>query len=106
MRDSSGFKLSQLRVAGARIGREIETFRRILRHPRTPWRAKLLLGAAVGYALLPFDLIPDFIPVLGHLDDAIIVPALAAAALRLVPASVVAECRTAAVGRARKPALP
>jgi uncharacterized membrane protein YkvA (DUF1232 family) len=63
------------------------------RHPRTPWYAKVLAAAAVAYALSPFDLIPDFIPALGYLDDLIIVPLGIAAVLPLVPADVLAECR-------------
>jgi len=66
------------------------------RHPRTPWYAKILAGAVVAYALSPFDLIPDFIPVIGYLDDLIIVPLGMAAVLRLVPADVLAECRAKA----------
>jgi uncharacterized membrane protein YkvA (DUF1232 family) len=56
--------------------------------------ARWLLGAAVAYALSPIDLIPDFIPVLGHLDDVLIVPLLVWLALRIVPAHVVAEHRS------------
>ena len=63
------------------------------RHPRTPWYAKVLAAAVVAYALSPFDLIPDFIPVLGYLDDLIIVPLGIALVLRLVPIDVLAECR-------------
>lgn len=61
--------------------------------PRTPWIARLLLGIAVGYLLLPFDLIPDFIPVIGHVDDLIVVPALVLLALKLIPEAVVQDCR-------------
>ena len=55
--------------------------------------AKVLLGVAIGYLLLPFDLIPDFIPVIGHLDDLVIVPGLVYLALKMIPDEVVAECR-------------
>ena len=80
------------RLAGS-IKRELAVYRAIAKHPRTPRLAKICLGAAVGYFLLPFDLIPDFLPVIGHLDDAIIIPALVGLALWLVPADVVVECR-------------
>jgi uncharacterized membrane protein YkvA (DUF1232 family) len=64
-----------------------------VRDPRTPWYARAVAGAVVAYALSPFDLIPDFIPIVGYLDDLLIVPAGIALALRLVPAEVLAECR-------------
>lgn len=82
-----------LRDTAARLKTELVVYRQVLKHPRTPWPAKLLLGLAVSYALLPFDLIPDFIPVLGHLDDLVIVPGLVLLALWLIPAEVVRECR-------------
>lgn len=64
-----------------------------LGHPGTPWYAKVLAGLVVVYALSPFDLIPDPIPVLGYLDDLIIVPLGILAVRRLVPARVLMECR-------------
>ena len=69
-----------------------------LRRRETPWYAKLLAGVTVGYALSPIDLIPDFIPVLGYLDDLIILPALVALTCRLIPAGVMEECRAEAEG--------
>src|ERR671933_1645183 len=66
------------------------------RDPRTPWYAKVLAAVVVAYALSPLDLIPDFIPVLGYLDDLLIVPAGIALAVKLVPAPVMAECRAQA----------
>jgi len=75
---------------------EIEVYGLVLKHPRTPWAARALLGAAVAYAVSPIDLIPDFIPVLGQLDDLVIVPALVMMALKLIPKDVVAECRAKA----------
>lgn len=69
------------------------------RHPRTPWYAKLLVAGIVAYALSPIDLIPDFIPVLGYLDDLILLPLGIALAIRLVPDDVLAECRSRAAER-------
>ncbi len=73
------------------------------RHPRTPWYAKVLAAAVVAYALSPFDLIPDFIPVFGYLDDIIIVPLGIAAVVRLMPADVLADCRAQAQTRTERP---
>ena len=69
-----------------------------LRRKETPWLAKLLAGVTVAYALSPIDLISDFIPVLGYLDDLILLPALVALTIRLVPPSVMDECRAEAAG--------
>jgi uncharacterized membrane protein YkvA (DUF1232 family) len=82
-----------LREIAQRLKREFAVYRVALKHPRTPWLAKLLLGLAVGYVLLPFDLIPDFIPVIGHVDDLVIVPLLVYLALKLIPDEVLADCR-------------
>jgi uncharacterized membrane protein YkvA (DUF1232 family) len=63
------------------------------RDPRTPWVARLVAVLVVGYALSPIDLVPDFIPVLGYLDDLILVPLGLALALRMIPRPVLDECR-------------
>jgi uncharacterized membrane protein YkvA (DUF1232 family) len=76
-----------------RFSKEIEFYRLVLRHPRTPRASRILLGAAMAYAASPVDLIPDFIPVIGHLDDLIIVPCLTWLATRLIPKGVITECR-------------
>ena len=62
-------------------------------HPQTPRLAKVLLWLAIAYVLMPFDLIPDFLPVIGQLDDMVIVPGLIYLALKQVPASIVEACR-------------
>ena len=63
---------------------------------RTPWYVKFLVGAIVSYAYSPIDLIPDFVPGLGYLDDLILIPMGLALVIKLVPDSVLAECRTRA----------
>ena len=64
-----------------------------LQHSKTPVPAKILSAVTVCYALSPIDLIPDFIPVLGYLDDVILLPALIALTIKLIPDDVWAECR-------------
>lgn len=85
-----------LRGAYLRLRREIRVYQLALRHPKTPRMARWLLMAAIAYCLSPIDLIPDFIPVLGYLDDAVIVPGLVVLAFRLTPREVIEECRAEA----------
>lgn len=77
---------------------ESETFALYLaaRHPATPWYAKLLVAGIVAYAFSPIDLIPDFVPILGYVDDLILIPLGIALALRLIPPAVMTECRARA----------
>lgn len=73
------------------------------RDPQTPWYAKAVAGAVAAYALSPIDLIPDFVPVLGYLDDLVIVPLGIALAVRLVPHDLMAEYRREAALRENRP---
>jgi uncharacterized membrane protein YkvA (DUF1232 family) len=66
------------------------------RDSRTPWYARIFLAVVVAYAFSPVDLIPDFIPVLGYLDDLVLIPAGVALALKLIPAEVMADSRVRA----------
>lgn len=61
--------------------------------PRVPWFARLWVALVVGYAFSPIDLIPDFIPVLGYLDDLILIPLGVWLAIKLIPSDVLAQCR-------------
>jgi uncharacterized membrane protein YkvA (DUF1232 family) len=71
--------------------------------PRTPWLAKLLAGAVATYAFSPIDLIPDFIPVLGLLDDVVIVPLGVLAVMRLIPAPLLVEYRAESAKPGERP---
>ena len=73
------------------------------RDPRVPWYAKFAAGAVAAYALSPIDLIPDFVPVLGYLDDIIIVPLGILLAVKLIPASLMEEFRQEAIRRESRP---
>lgn len=73
------------------------------RSSRTPWHARLAAACVTAYALSPIDLIPDFIPVLGYLDDLLIVPAGIWLVIRLVPPELMAEFRTEATRIAARP---
>ncbi len=85
--------LNRLRAIASAFKRELRFYRLVMKHPKTPWLPKVLLGLTVAYALCPFDLIPDFIPVLGYLDDVVIIPGLVLLSLRLIPKQVLSECR-------------
>jgi uncharacterized membrane protein YkvA (DUF1232 family) len=74
-----------------------------MRDPRVPWYAKALGAFIVAYALSPIDLIPDFVPVIGYLDDLVLVPLGLLLMLRLIPAEVLAEHRVAAAAIADRP---
>jgi uncharacterized membrane protein YkvA (DUF1232 family) len=73
------------------------------RDRRVPWYAKLAAGCVAAYALSPIDLIPDFIPVFGYLDDVVLVPLGIMLAVRLVPVSLMAEFRATAAARQERP---
>lgn len=85
-----------IRQWASRIKRDAVTLWFACHHPDTPWFAKLLAAFVVAYALSPIDLIPDFVPVLGYLDDALLLPGLIWLNVRLIPPAVREECRTRA----------
>ena len=91
--------LDTLRAWARRLERDGLTLWFARRDPRTPWLAKALAVVAVAYALSPIDLIPDFIPVLGWLDDLILLPGLIWLALRLLPPEVLSDARAQAEAR-------
>jgi uncharacterized membrane protein YkvA (DUF1232 family) len=95
--------LSRLREWARAIRRDAHALYLAARDPRTPWGAKALALLVAGYALSPIDLIPDFVPVLGYLDDLILVPLGIAAAVALIPPDVLAEHRAAATRAAQRP---
>lgn len=88
--------LARWRQNARLIKRDVYALSLACRDPRVPWYAKALAVAVLTYALSPIDLIPDFIPVLGYLDDVLIVPAGIVLVRRLIPSDVLAEHRLAA----------
>jgi uncharacterized membrane protein YkvA (DUF1232 family) len=88
--------LAELKQRARRLKAETFALYLVVRHPRTPWYAKLFVACIVAYAFSPIDLIPDFVPVLGYLDDLILIPMGIALAIRMVPPAVLAECRARA----------
>lgn len=85
--------LEAVRTWARRIQRDAMTLWFARRHPDTPWYAKALGAFVLAYALSPIDLIPDFIPVLGYLDEALLLPALIWLTVRLLPPQVLADSR-------------
>lgn len=87
-----------LKEKARKIKRDIPVIWLALRHKNTPIPAKVLAAITVGYALSPIDLIPDFIPVLGYLDDVILLPLLIVCTMKLIPKEVILECRIKSEG--------
>ena len=95
--------LDRLRSWARSLKRDTYALYFAVRDPRTPWYAKAVAAAVVAYALSPIDLIPDFIPVLGYLDDLVLVPLGLVLALRLIPAEVMNDSRARAEVAAARP---
>ena len=88
----------RLRERARRLKAETAALTLAFRRKETPAGAKIIIGIAVCYALSPIDLIPDFIPVIGFLDDVLLLPLMVALAIRMIPEPVMAECREQAAG--------
>lgn len=88
--------IERLKRWAGRLKTEIYALYLAYRDPRVPWYARLFAACVVGYAFSPIDLIPDPIPVLGYLDDLVLVPLGIALAVRMIPPDVLAECRAEA----------
>lgn len=95
--------LGQWKQRARAVKRETYALYLACRDPRTPWYAKALAATVVAYAFSPIDLIPDFVPVLGYLDDLVLVPAGILLAIRLIPAPVVQDCRERAEAMVERP---
>jgi len=98
-----GIMAGSIKAWAGRLKRDVAALWLAARDPRTPWAAKAVAGAVAAYALSPIDLIPDFIPVLGLLDDALLVPLGIMLAVRLIPAPLLAEFRAEAERLASRP---
>jgi len=86
----------RLKTWAGRLRTETYALALAARDRRVPWYARLFMAVVVAYAFSPLDLIPDFIPILGYLDDLILVPAGIWLAVKMVPAPIMAECRARA----------
>jgi len=104
-RDRRGVKglMSRAKTWARALRRDAHALRLASRDPRVPWTVKLLAIVVAGYALSPIDLIPDFIPVLGYLDDLIIVPLGIWLVIKLIPEDVMREYRAMAGAAAQRP---
>jgi uncharacterized membrane protein YkvA (DUF1232 family) len=87
------FDIMSIKTWARQLKQELYALYLAYRDPRVPWYARIVTAGVVAYAFSPFDLIPDFIPILGYLDDLLLVPLGVWLVLRMIPAEVMAECR-------------
>lgn len=90
--------IERIKKWAKKLKSDIATLYLAYKHELTPWYAKLVAITTVGYALSPIDIIPDFIPILGFVDDAILLPAFIWLSLKLIPKEVIVLCREEAEG--------
>ena len=95
---------ARIRQWAGEVTRDVVALWIAARDPRTPWQAKVMAGIVAAYALSPVDLIPDFIPVLGYLDDVILVPLGILLVVRMIPPGLMEEFRAEAARRSERPA--
>lgn len=95
--------IERLKAWAKALKRDVVALWRAARDPRVPWHAKAVAAAVAAYALSPIDLIPDFVPVIGYVDDLLIVPAGIWLAVRLVPPEILEEHRRAAAEAITRP---
>jgi uncharacterized membrane protein YkvA (DUF1232 family) len=88
--------LTSLRARARHLKAETFALYLAARHTGTPWYAKLMVAAIVAYALSPIDLIPDFVPILGYVDDLVLIPLGVTLAIKMIPPAVMSECRARA----------
>jgi uncharacterized membrane protein YkvA (DUF1232 family) len=96
-------RLASWKERARRLKTDIYALYLAYRDPRVPWYARLFIICVVAYAFSPLDLIPDFVPILGYLDDLLLLPLGIALAIRLIPPDVLAECRARAISQRKKP---
>lgn len=95
--------LEQLRIRARKIKTDTLALWFAARDPRTPWSVRIVAILVTAYAFSPIDLIPDFVPILGYLDDLVIIPAGIVLAVKLIPTEVMAEARQKAEVRTARP---
>ena len=93
----SSAMLKTIKAKATQLKGEIVALYLAGRDPRTPWYAKAMIAAVLAYALSPIDLIPDFIPILGYLDDLVLLPIGIWLAIRMIPVEILQDCRQRAV---------
>lgn len=95
-------KIAELKEKAGILKKEILVIYFAFRHPQVGIFTKLMIAMALGYALSPVDFIPDFIPVIGYVDDLVVIPVLIYLAIRAIPETILEECRIMAAGKTIK----